>query len=60
MDSTIEEMARIAQREYQKKWRKNNREKVAAINQRYWAKKAQAALAASETREDNKNDEHKD
>lgn len=51
-NSTMSEAAKAAQREYQKKWRTNNREKVAAINKRYWERKA-AALSASEQVESN-------
>lgn len=45
-NKSIEELAKEAQREYQKQWRAKNRDKVAAIHHRYWEKKA-AALASS-------------
>lgn len=32
--------AKTARREYYREWRKKNPEKVRAINERYWAKKA--------------------
>lgn len=35
----ITEAAREARRQYQRNWRKNNPEKVAAIQARYWGKK---------------------
>ncbi len=34
------EAERAAQREYYRKWRSDNREKVRASNKRYWAKRA--------------------
>ena len=37
----IQERAKRIQREYHKKWRANNRDKVKEINQRYWLNKAQ-------------------
>lgn len=33
--------AKELQREYYRKWRANNKEKLKEINQRYWLKKAQ-------------------
>lgn len=35
-------------REYKRKWRKNNPEKVKAAQDRYWEKKAIAALEAEQ------------
>lgn len=34
------EEARKARNEYMKEWRKNNKDKVRANNQRYWEKRA--------------------
>lgn len=34
-----EEMARRARNDYQKEWRKSNKDKVKEYNQKYWAKK---------------------
>lgn len=56
---TMSEAAKAAQNEYLKQWRKKNREKVAAINQRYWERKA-AALAASENAGDTNNNGNED
>lgn len=36
----MSEEARRAKREYERKWRAENKEKVAAIKRRYWEKKA--------------------
>lgn len=33
-----EEMAKTAKRDYMRKWRKNNKDKVKASQQRYWEK----------------------
>lgn len=41
----MEELKREARREYIRKWRKRNPEKVRAAQERYWAKKA-AEIAA--------------
>lgn len=38
---TLQEKAKKLQREYHKNWRANNRDKVKAINQKYWLNKAQ-------------------
>lgn len=46
---------KMAQREYYREWRKRNPEKVAEINRRYWAKKAERAL----TEQKGANDETK-
>ncbi|ANU54644.1 phosphatase [Acutalibacter muris] len=37
---TIQELAREAQREYQRQWRRKNPDKVREMNRRYWEKKA--------------------
>ena len=39
------ELIKQAQRNYYKKWRANNKDKVKAANQRYWLKQAQKAQA---------------
>ena len=39
----MSEAARIAKREYFRKWKKANRDKVRAYQERYWEKRAQAA-----------------
>lgn len=44
----ITEAAREARRQYQRDWRKNNPEKVAAIQARYWEKKAKEEKPADE------------
>lgn len=36
----LEEIARENEREYQKKWRAANRDKVKEYNKRYWQKRA--------------------
>ena len=41
----ISEAARIARREYHKKWQKENRSKVVLYQNRYWEKKARAEAA---------------
>ena len=51
MEKAIQDYAaaaakREAQREYHRKWRQNNPEKVRANQQRYWEKKGQERLAA--------------
>ena len=40
--------ARAAAREYKRRWRESNRDKVKASNNRYWEKKAREAAAAAE------------
>lgn len=40
--------ARKAQNEYHREWRAKNRDKVRAINERYWAKKAAEAAQKEE------------
>ncbi len=55
----LDELVVQARRAYYKKWRAENKDKVAQHNRNFWARKAQAALAASEQSEGN-NDERKD
>lgn len=47
-DKKIQDLAREAQREYQREWRAKNPDKVRAKNQRYWERKARKLLEASE------------
>lgn len=37
----LNDKAKEIQREYQRKWRKENKEKVSIINKNYWIRKAQ-------------------
>ncbi len=39
--------AKKAKNEYMKQWRKNNRDKIRASQERYWSKKAAEAKAAA-------------
>lgn len=45
-DFAVEAAKREARREYQRRWRQNNPDKVKAINDRYWEKKGREYLAA--------------
>ena len=53
----LSEQARIAQREYQRRWRAANKDKVRSRNNRYWEKKgkelAQESEAENEPKENN-------
>lgn len=40
-NSELEKEAKRLEAEYHRKWRAENKEKVKAINKRYWLKKAQ-------------------
>lgn len=42
-----EQAAILARREYYRKWRENNKDKVKVHNHRYWIKKAKAATNKS-------------
>ncbi len=42
----MNEVARATRREYQRAWRRKNKDKVRAINERYWLKRAEKQLAA--------------
>lgn len=42
----MDEQAREEQRKYQREWRRKNKEKVRAINQRYWANRARKKFQA--------------
>ncbi len=44
----LSEQARIAQREYQRKWRAANKDKVRNRNNRYWEKKGKQLAQESE------------
>ncbi len=39
-DKQLEELAKEKQREYQRKWREENPDKVREYNKRYWRRKA--------------------
>lgn len=45
----LREKALEAQREYAKKWRAKNKDKVREINRRYWERVAQRADAIAES-----------
>jgi hypothetical protein len=47
----LSEQAKEARRAYQKKWRKNNPDKVKAIQQRHWEKKARETMTESGEKE---------
>lgn len=55
-DKAIAEIAREAQRKYQREWRAKNKDKVAAINRRYWQKKA-AAIVEQQKGQNDENDD---
>ena len=42
------DVAASARREYMRQWRANNRDKVKANNERYWAKKGAELLKAAQ------------
>ncbi len=42
--NTIEQIAKNLEAEYHRNWRSKNKEKVKAINKRYWLKKAEKEL----------------
>lgn len=41
------EAAKEARRAYYRNWKRNNKDKVAAANERYWSKKAKQAAEAT-------------
>lgn len=47
MQDVNSQLAKMARREYMRQYRKNNKEKVKEINDRYWAKKAESELMNS-------------
>ena len=47
----LDEAAKEARREYFKKWRAANRDKVRQHNQNYWKKKAQESMKSAESQE---------
>ena len=51
-EKELREAAAKARREYQREWRRKNRDKVAANNRRYWEKKALAMAAEREANRD--------
>ena len=42
----VERMAKEEKARYQREWRAKNRDKVRAINARYWARRAEKTVAA--------------
>lgn len=49
----LKELARSEQRKYKAEWRRKNRDKVKASNQKYWAKRALKRLEEQKKEEDN-------
>jgi hypothetical protein len=47
----LNEAAKEAKREYQRKWRAANRDKVRQHNQNYWKKKAQENMKCADIQE---------
>lgn len=43
-DEELKELAREKNREYKRKWRTENKDKIREYNQRYWEKKALEAI----------------
>ena len=52
--SPLAEQARAARNAYHREWQKNNRDKVNAIQRRYWEKKAREMMNASGEQEEEK------
>ena len=52
MTNTEKELAQNAKREYARKWRAENRDKVKAANERYWLRRAVKTMAAADGRLD--------
>ena len=50
-EKAINEQAVKLRREYQREWRKRNKDKVAANNRRYWERKAQKMAQMAEKME---------
>ena len=50
-EEQIMELVRQEKNRYAKEWRKNNPEKVAASNRRYWERKALERLESEKTEE---------
>lgn len=48
MTNTEKELAQNAKREYARKWRAENRDKVKAANERYWLRRAVKIMAAAD------------
>lgn len=44
MKKELQDAIKIAKREYHRKWRRDNPEKVKAYQERYWKKKAEQLL----------------
>ena len=49
--TSMENKAAAARRKYMKEWRKRNRDRVKAYNERYWNRKAEEAEADTEEQE---------
>ncbi len=52
MTNTEKELVQNAKREYARKWRAENRDKVKAANERYWLRRAEKAMAAASESEE--------
>ena len=47
-NNELEQMAKQLQREYRRKWYRENRDKALESNRRYWLRKAEKALKEKE------------
>ena len=47
-EAEIKERARLEKNRYMREYREKNKEKIRAINERYWAKKSGASEAGGE------------
>lgn len=52
-DNEIKTKSAELKRTYIREWRAKNKDKVAAANRRYWERKAAAAMAETEGKNDN-------
>ena len=57
-EQKVSEAVRKAQREYNKKWRAANKEKVRQYNKNFWEKKALVQLQSAENAEHKKEEEN--
>ena len=53
-ENGITEQAKSARREYYRKWRAKNKDRIKASNERYWMKRAMKILAEKEAENESK------
>ena len=56
MTETMNEAAKMARREYYRRWRAANKDKIREANQRYWQRQGQIQIEKEKEKKEKKDD----